>query len=75
MGIVNTLCNWYALRVTIKEAREANGLSQAQLDALLRLAPGTFGRWERKAVTPTKRNQRRIAKALGVSVDELGLES
>jgi transcriptional regulator with XRE-family HTH domain len=72
VGIVNTLCNWYDLIVTIKEAREAKGLSQSQLDALLRLAPGTFGRWERGAVTPTKRNQRRIAKALAVEVDDLG---
>jgi ribosome-binding protein aMBF1 (putative translation factor) len=58
--------------VTIKEAREAKGLSQAALDAMLRLAPGTFGRWERGDVAPTKRNRTRIAKALGVTVAELG---
>lgn len=57
----------------IKELREARGLSQPELDMILRLAPGTLSRWERGVVTPTPRNQAKLARRLGVDVEQLGL--
>jgi transcriptional regulator with XRE-family HTH domain len=57
----------------IKELREARGLSQPELDTLLRMAPGTVSRWERGVVTPTPRNQAKLARRLGVDVEQLGL--
>jgi transcriptional regulator with XRE-family HTH domain len=57
----------------IKAAREARGLSQPELDTLLRMAPGTVSRWERGVVRPTPRNQAKLARRLGVEVEQLGL--
>jgi transcriptional regulator with XRE-family HTH domain len=56
----------------VRRLREARGLSQHELAVLLRVAVGTVARWERGAVTPTGRNRMRLAKRLGVEVEQLG---
>jgi transcriptional regulator with XRE-family HTH domain len=57
----------------IREYREARGLTQPELDMILRVAPGTTSRWERGIVTPTPKNQAKLARRLGVDVEQLGL--
>jgi len=53
--------------------RLARGYSQADLARLLRVPAGTLGRWERDAAMPTPKNRKRLARRLGVSVEELQL--
>ncbi len=57
----------------VRELREARGLSQADLARLLGVSAYTVGRWEAGQMVPAARNARRLAKRLGVSLEELGL--
>jgi transcriptional regulator with XRE-family HTH domain len=58
----------------IRELREAKGLSQHDLGRLLDVLGDTVGHWERGDTVPRQRNARRLAKRLGVSVEELNLD-
>ena len=51
--------------------RKAMGYSQESLAELLRVAPGTVGRWEQGKSNPDLWLQPRLAKALALSVQEL----
>ena len=51
--------------------RRAMGCSQEGLAELLRVTPGTIGRWEQGKSTPEAWLQPRLAKVLAVSVQEL----
>ena len=44
------------------------------LAARLRIAEETLSRWESGARRPWKRHQRALARALGVTVEQLGLD-
>lgn len=52
----------------------AKGFSQVDLDQLMNFAIGTTGRWERSDVTPLLKHRKKLARKLGVSVEELGFE-
>lgn len=53
----------------IREARDARGLTQRQLGALVNDMDGmTVSRWERGRVTPSLENMTALANALGVDV-------
>lgn len=51
--------------------RKAMGYSQERLAELLGVTPGTVGRWEQTKSTPEAWLQPRLAKVLGLSVQEL----
>jgi transcriptional regulator with XRE-family HTH domain len=53
--------------------REAMGFTQEGLAAAVGVEFSTVGRWERGALTPQPWRRPRIAKALGVSLDELNV--
>jgi transcriptional regulator with XRE-family HTH domain len=40
----------------------------------VRVAPNTLNRWERDIMRPSARHQKALAKELGVSVTDLGLD-
>lgn len=67
-------CYGSAMSNNIRALREAKGFSQNDLDVLLNLATGTVGRWERGRIKPIPRHRRRLAKRLGCSIDELGIQ-
>jgi transcriptional regulator with XRE-family HTH domain len=52
-------------------AREAKGLSQAQVAQLLGIAQQSYAAWERRNVALTPGRLAQIAEVLGISVDEL----
>ena len=60
--------------ITLKEAREAAGLTQADLAKMLDLKPTTISGWERGARVPGFNTAKKISKILGVSMDELKIE-
>ena len=55
----------------IRRAREAKGMSQAKLAALVGVPSQSISAWERGEVVPGAKNILRLAEALGVSVDWL----
>ena len=55
--------------------RKQRGLTQEALAHLLGVEPKTIGRWERQEAFPTLSLHKSSAKALGKSVEELGLYS
>jgi putative transcriptional regulator len=57
----------------LRDLRLARGLTQADLARLLGVSAYTVARWEAGEMVPTARNARRLARRLGVSVEELGL--
>jgi transcriptional regulator with XRE-family HTH domain len=58
----------------VRELREAFLLTQEALAFRCRVATRTAVAWERGEKRPSSRNERRLAKVLGVSVHELHLE-
>jgi transcriptional regulator with XRE-family HTH domain len=58
---------------TIKELRRAAGLTQLELANRLQVTPSTVYKWERGANEPSATNLRDLARALGVSMDEIDL--
>lgn len=59
---------------TIRELREAAGLTQAQLAARLGLAPATIYAWEARKNEPRASQLRALAKLFGVSMDDIDFE-
>jgi transcriptional regulator with XRE-family HTH domain len=57
----------------VKALREARGLTQQELATLLGVGLRSIVRWESGDATPTPRNARKLARRLGVAVEELGL--
>jgi transcriptional regulator with XRE-family HTH domain len=55
----------------IKSARKAAGLSQTDLAAALRVSAPSVCDWENGFIRPTRDRLRPLAKALGISFDEL----
>jgi len=56
---------------TLKELREARGLTQARLAELLEISPRVYNRWETGAAAPRLDTLVRIADILSVTLDEL----
>lgn len=59
-------------RTAFAARREAMGYTQETFAAELKVEPSTVGRWERGEVAPQPFRRPRIAKALGVTLHELG---
>lgn len=59
-------------REALAARRELMGYTQESFGAAVGVEFSTVGRWERGELTPQPYRRRRIAKALGVSIDELG---
>jgi len=55
----------------IIQLREKAGLSQAEFARLLKVPQPNITRWESGAITPSIESIIKIAKALGVSIDEI----
>lgn len=51
--------------------RKAAGLSQAELAKLVRVSPKSIGYWETSAIPPRSDVLPRLAKALGVRVEDI----
>ena len=54
---------------TLREVREATGLTEHQLAGMVAVAAGTLGAWERGHGRPTARQVGQLALALGVTPD------
>ena len=61
-------------RKTIRELREERGLTQLELGNKLGVTPVTVYNWERGQHMPTAVQLRALAKALGVSMDDIDFE-
>jgi transcriptional regulator with XRE-family HTH domain len=57
----------------IKDLRRSAGLTQLELANRLGVTPGTVYKWERGSNEPTATNLRDLARALGVSMEEIDL--
>lgn len=57
--------------LNLRELRLKNGLSQAQVAAILSIPPTTYAGWEQKKREPNIEMLAKIAIIFGVSVDEL----
>lgn len=55
----------------LRKARDARGLSQADLAARLDVTQGTISNWETGSFTPDPKLWRDIARAYGVGVETL----
>lgn len=60
---------------TIKALREARGWTQLELGNKLGVTPVTVYNWERGQHMPTALQLRALAKAFGVSMDDIDFES
>lgn len=60
-------------KATIRQHREAVGLTQAELARRVGVQSTQVSRWERGTATPSARHVRRLARALGVNPDALEL--
>ncbi len=56
---------------TIRELREAQGWSQAELAHRAQVSPSTVYNWESGRFEPKATQLRRVALALGVSMDDV----
>jgi transcriptional regulator with XRE-family HTH domain len=56
---------------TLKELREAAGLTQLQLSARLGVTPGTVYNWERGQGEPKASQVAQLAQVLGVTADDV----
>ena len=56
---------------TIRELREARGWTQLQLAYKLGVTPATVSNWERGVFEPKAGQLRALARAFGVSMDEI----
>ena len=57
--------------LTIKQARERLGMTQEQLAKALGVTQGAVSQWEMGITHPGFESLRKLAAALGVTVDEL----
>lgn len=55
----------------LRNIRQKLGLSQADLEGLTGIDANTFSRYERGVISPSAETALKIARALGVTVDEL----
>lgn len=60
--------------MTIREARERKGMSQAYLADKLEVYQGAVCQWERGNTRPSKRNLKKLCFILGVEEHELELK-
>lgn len=60
---------------TIRELREAQGLTQVQLAAKVNVTPSTIYTWEAGRKQPTATRLRALATALGVLMDDIEIVS
>lgn len=58
----------------IKELRLAAGMTQVQLAKKMNVDQAAVSRWESGETRPLRKTHKKLAKVLGVSVEELGLE-
>ena len=58
-------------RLGIKELRLAAGLTQEQLAKKMGLDQGAISHWERGKNNPLRKYHKKLAKVLGVTVDDL----
>jgi transcriptional regulator with XRE-family HTH domain len=63
-----------AVPKTIKELRVAAGLTQLQLANQIQVTPSAVYNWERGKNEPSATNLRDLARALGVSMEDIDLE-
>jgi len=56
---------------TIKEAREAKGMTQEQFAKAVGVTQGAVAQWENGITHPSFEKLAKIAETLGVTVDEL----
>lgn len=59
---------------TIRELREAAGLTQLQLANALGITPGAVYSWERGRNEPKASQLRALARFFGVSMDDIAFE-
>ncbi len=59
---------------TIKQLREAKGWTQVELANKLSVAPSTIYNWERGRFEPRLKQLRDLARALGVSMNDIASE-
>jgi transcriptional regulator with XRE-family HTH domain len=59
---------------TIRELRQAAGLTQLELANKVQVTPSAVYNWERGKNEPSATNLRDLAFALGVSMDDIDLE-
>ncbi len=59
---------------TIRELRQAAGLTQLELAIRVHVTPSAIYNWERGRNEPSATNLRDLAQSLGVSMDEISLE-
>ena len=57
--------------MTLKEAREAREMSQAQLAARVLVDQSAVSNWERGINPPLKKYRKTIARVLGVKEDDI----
>jgi len=55
----------------MRALREARGLTQAQVAAMVGVGPSAVAEWERGAKRPTLDHAKALAKAYGVTVEDL----
>lgn len=55
----------------VRELREQHGLSPAAFARLVGMSEKAVRQWESGARNPTKQSARRIARALGIPVDQV----
>lgn len=58
---------------TIRELREAKGMTQLEVAFQLKVTPATVSNWERGVFEPKATQLRAIAKLFGVSSDDIEL--
>lgn len=61
----------YRLGMRIFQLRESRGLTQADLTDRMGLCPQTVGHWESGRYIPSLVAAKRLADALGITLDEL----
>lgn len=59
------------MRLDIRSTRQAKGLSQVQLAEAIGVGQPTISMWESGEMQPSVRNAVKLARALGVSVEDL----
>ncbi len=60
---------------TIKEIRKQMGMKQLELARIIGVTPVTVYNWERGKYEPSAEYLRKVARALGVSMDDIALLS
>lgn len=58
---------------TLADLRRAVHLTQEEVARRVKVAEGTVRAWEAGRQSPSRRNTQRLAKALEVTVEDLGL--